>query len=307
MALLESAVHCLSRLRTWQRTTGQTGEPPPDFDRELSQWLKDQRTLASRGRGDKKLHRHLSDFGVSVHPEPVRHDHLSVDLKAMNGMLPVLCSLQRLLDDGKQVPSLLSSDLGQRQAAAWLIRIQAGIVPPSYVCGWSRLVVDHQTLPARVLDRAARMQSQNDLLAEWALWCARIRCIRRSQTRYRTWHDAAFAHTHDHVQELEPELVWVAWELRLGNLEIARFLPHPAHVVFYIQSLLSTWMKGDVVAGWSEGPYSQRLLTGATAPRVSNPDLQAVPIVLRRAFLAGARHRNTDATVLPPNAGRAAK
>lgn len=218
----------LQRIADWQAETGCTGAPPVAFDKKLSNWVQYCRTVGRRGRLNKEISDAFLALGIALERGPT-------DANAANGasyvdprgFIPVLREAAAYIHEKRETPTLRSSNELIRHEAAWLIRLQAGILPANSF-GWTA-PDDDQMLPELVLEAAGEVQSARDMVAEWLLWCARAQCALDRPAPGNNWQETTYVCSHKTLMRRYPDLVAVSEKVRCGIPVPRADIPDPAH------------------------------------------------------------------------------
>lgn len=136
MGLSAARTH-LQRIADWQRANGTSGAPPVSFDKCLSNWVQYCRTVARRGLLNSEVAAAFDQLGISIQRGPTSTS--SSNRKAYadpRGFLPVMRAARDYLHQHAFAPSLRSDNVRVRHQAAWLMRLQAGILPAN-AFGWT--------------------------------------------------------------------------------------------------------------------------------------------------------------------------
>lgn len=164
----------LKIIRQWQRESGEFGRCPPKarFPKTSNfvQWARKR----VRESGDSKYAKALASVGIDA--DKVRPDA---------GLAAACSAISAFVKDGGRAPDLDSADKTERQRAAWLIRIQAGILPRNHLEARADGTVSQ--LMQGVLTMLETQQSDTRMAAQWFDFCARTHDLLPRLHKGNTW------------------------------------------------------------------------------------------------------------------------
>lgn len=150
----------LAHIAEWQLATGRTGAPPVAYSKKLSNWVQFARAEYKRGKLNEETASRLRRLGIALY-DPI--DRIATP--DPRGLLEVLRHVDAFVSAHGRYPSWYTLDSDERRAAAWCLRLQAGLLPNNWV---PAEVKPHYA--ARIdatLRRVARVQTVHQLAAEW--------------------------------------------------------------------------------------------------------------------------------------------
>lgn len=226
---ITTAREYLQRIADWQAESGRSGAPPVAFDKKLSNWIQFCRTVGRRGKLNEAIAEAFGLLGIAIERGPTDANATSSASYAdPRGFIPVLRAAAAHIDEKHEAPSLRSSNVLVRHEAAWLIRLQAGILPANSF-GWTA-PMDDQIVPERVLQAVGEVQTSREMVAEWLLWCARAQCALDRRAPGNNWQETTYVCSHKTLIHRYPDLVAVSEKVRFGIPVPRADIPDPAHL-----------------------------------------------------------------------------
>ncbi len=161
-------------IREWQNETGEFGKCPPKaiFPKTSNfvQWARKR----VREYGDHKYAKALASVGIEA--DKVRPEA---------GLAAACEAISAFVQGSGRSPDLDSPDKAERQRAAWLIRIQAGILPKNHLEARADGPVSQQLQGVATL--LETQQSDTGMAAQWFDLCARTHEILPRLHKGNTW------------------------------------------------------------------------------------------------------------------------
>lgn len=201
---LTAAKRYLQRIAAWQASTGLSGAPPVAFDKQLSNWVQYCRTIGRRGHLNAEVSEAFTKLGIALDRGPTdANANNTSSFTGPRGFVPVLHAAIAYMEEHGAAPSLRAPNENVRHQAAWLIRLQAGILPANSF-GWTA-PSEAQVLPQQVLDMAHEVQSPREMVAEWLLWCARAQLALDRPAPGNNWQETTYACSHNLLVRRYPD------------------------------------------------------------------------------------------------------
>lgn len=161
-------------IRDWQSEFGKFGKCPPKagFPKTSNfvQWARKR----VRDSGDSKYAKALASVGIEA-----------AKVRPGAGLAASCSAISGFVKDSGRVPDLDSVDKGERQRAAWLIRIQAGILPRNHL--EARADGPVSQLMQGVVAMLETQQSNTRMAAQWFDFCVRTHDIIPRLHKGNTW------------------------------------------------------------------------------------------------------------------------
>jgi hypothetical protein len=223
---ITAAKHHLERIAHWQAETGNSGAPPVVFDKTLSNWIQHCRTIGRRGLLNREVTDAFKALGIAIERGPT--NAIAENAKSYvgpRGFIPVLRNAVASMREHRVVPTLRSGNADVRHQAAWLVRLQSGILPANSF-GWTAPIED-QMIPEVALDLAMQLQSDRGMVAEWVLWCARAQCALDREVPGNNWQETTYVCSHNLLERRYPDLVSLSDRLRRGDAVLRTEIPDP--------------------------------------------------------------------------------
>ncbi len=223
LAPLGLAEH-LEIVRDWQRRTGNFGKCPPKAEypktSNFIQWARKR----VRDFGDRKYAAALASVGIATEKAGL-HKGLSDSAQA------ILVFVRQK----RQAPDLGAAEKEERQLAAWLLRMQAGVLPGNHVEWAGGKVSD---LVDQVIAETRMVQHEAGLGQQWLEFCARSHDLMPRLHKGDTWGSRLPEAGPQRMSDAFPWLSAAKSACRLGGGKLPLCAPDPQAVILEINKEL---------------------------------------------------------------------
>lgn len=213
-------------VREWQQRKGGFGKCPPkaEFPRTSNfiQWARKR----VRDLGDQKYAVALASVGIAAEK---RGESKGVSDSAQ--------AILRFVREERRAPDLAAESKAERRLGAWLIRMQAGVLPGNHV-EWATGSVS--ALVDEVNAHVKKVQDDAELAKQWFEFCARSHDLMPRLRRADMWGTGLHQAGPADVKLMFPWLSAAKASCRSGSGRGAMCAPDPHAVVVEINAELSS-------------------------------------------------------------------
>lgn len=183
----------IQMIAAWQARTGLTGAPPVKHSKELSNWIQRQRTDARNGHElPEDVVRAFGVLAIAIERGPTQANAANAgSYRNPRGFDPVCTSAIDFIHAQGRLPSIEAEPMSERLMASWTTRVMAGLFSDRAV--GLKSSASRQEIPQVLRETALTVSSPHTRVAEWLLWCARLRLAFVRPDPGNNWHEAVFA------------------------------------------------------------------------------------------------------------------
>jgi hypothetical protein len=218
----------LKIVRDWQQKTGSFGKCPPkaEFPKTSNfiQWTRKR----VRDLGDRKYAAALASVGIATEKAGVN--------KGVSDSAQAILAFVR---EKRRTPDMAADSKAERHLGAWLMRMQAGVLPGNHIEVAGGRVSE---LVDEVIDQARAVQREDELAQQWFEFCARSHDLMPRLRRGDMWGTRLHEAAPERLNEVFPWLSAAKSSCRMGmgSGRLPLCAPDPHAVVLEINSELSS-------------------------------------------------------------------
>jgi hypothetical protein len=196
----------IQNIKYWQAQTGETGAPPVNWDKKLSNWIQYARDAIRKALSANKplpeYAPHLLALGISADHGPSTIGS-TMKFARPRGIVECVDAISMSMRNGS-VPSFFSDDYEIRHLACWLIRIQVGILGDNHL---SHNVDDPKNVMLfEFRHQVSKKQPVYVMEAQWQEFCKRLQVVLSRTNKGDGWHNGVVAQPCVSVKDSIPTL-----------------------------------------------------------------------------------------------------